>query len=683
MPKKRSTIDRKTQPPYLQQAHKAIDTLASWHTVIAAYLQRIPRNIWIFPILLCLIVLTLTALRISGTSIGVYSQINGETDSSMLAGNPRGVRSDEWLVTSQMTIAQAANDYEKINDNIAKGQNMALLDVPYKDWSTFFKPQNLAFFVLPLEYAFAFKWWFLFLVLILACYFFILEVFSKSISRAALFATFIGLSPMVFWWWTSGTLLTIAYSFIIALLALRLIKAQHLKQRVAYTGLLSYVLVCFALLLYPPFQIPCLIVVATFIVGWVLSTYKGKAQLKPLLRLWPYALMVVVVPALIGLAFYKTNQGIIDDITHTSYPGARVVTSGGTYPLLAVSSFLSPNLEYDNKAASGYLGNQSEASNFMFIAPYLFLPSLYLIIRAWRRHDATPWGLLLINLLILVFLVRMYIDIPILEPLYRPLLLDKVPNVRLLIGLGLAGALQLLLLIKTMETSTLKKTELLWLSVFGGLSSFIAMLLIGNYTIDHFPVFIASFGKVVIFSACISLAIFLILRRFFIAGLIILASFSFFSVYRIHPLYQGLAPVSTSKTISTLRSYPDKGSWVVLEDRLLINFPMMADKDSLSGIQFAPQLDLWKQLDPTGQYKEVYNRYAHVLFVDDKKMDTPLTLKHADLFVVKFDPCTTFIQKNVTYALSPKLLTDTSCAKLDKTITLPAKQLYIYKVTTP
>ena len=96
----------------------------------------------------------------------------------MIAGSPRGVRSDEWVVNTQMIIAQAANDFKRVNYNIG-GQDMSLIsDVPYKEWSIMFKPQNLTFFIMPLEYAFAFKWWLLGFSLIISCYFF----YARNIS---------------------------------------------------------------------------------------------------------------------------------------------------------------------------------------------------------------------------------------------------------------------------------------------------------------------------------------------------------------------------------------------------------------------------------------------------------------------------------------------------------------------
>ncbi|MET0779574.1 MAG: hypothetical protein ABWY71_01945, partial [Candidatus Saccharimonadales bacterium] len=487
------------------------------------------KSIWVFPSVLIFGLLLLTALGISGSSIGVYPMLDGtaDKDSSAIALNPRGVRSDEWLVNTQFTVAQAKNDYKRINDNIGNGQDMSLIvDVPYKEWSAGFKPQNLIFLVLPLEHAFAFKWWLLAALLILACYFFMLELFPGKRLRSTVLSLFVGLTPMVFWWYQSATLLPIAYGFFIMLLVMRLVKAGSTRARLGYSLLLSYVLICFGFILYPPFQIPCLIVAAVFLLGWVLEHYRGRQALKKLLPLWPYVVLVLVLVVSTAALFFYTRKDAIHTITHTVYPGTRIVLGGSTDPLLLLSSSLSPNLEYDDKAAAGYLRNQSEASNFMLLAPYLLVPSLLLIVHEKKKNNRVLWGLVLINTLIVFFLFRMFVYIPWLEPIYRPFLLDKVPNPRLLLGLGVAGVIQLVLLIKGLETVELTKPQLRRIARVGALTGLVVMLVVGVYTIRHFPVFIASYAKVIVYSLWITVGIFLLLRKKFTAGLVLLAAFS-------------------------------------------------------------------------------------------------------------------------------------------------------------
>ncbi len=648
------------------------------------HLMLLSKSVWLFPALLLIALICLTFLKINGSSVGVNQIVYGSEgkDTDLIFGEPRGVRSDEWLVVTQMTVAQANNGFKRVNNNIGNGEDMSLIvDVPYKEWSAAFKPQNLVFFILPLEQAFALKWWFLLFLLILACYFFVLELFPKKIGRAILVSSLVGLSPFVFWWYQTITVLPLAYSFLLLIFIMRLVKATSFRARLGYSLAATYILICFGLLLYPPFQIPCLIVSGIFLIGWILDNQSSQVKLKNLWKLWPYITMILLLVGLVGGLFYYTRKSVISTINNTVYPGTRIITSGGPTPLLSFSSFLSPNLQYDQKAAVGYLGNQSEASNFIFMAPFLFLPSIYVIVQQKRKHHKMLWSLLLINALLAFFLARMYIATPSwVEPIYRVFLLHKVPNTRLLIGLGFAGIIQLLLFMRALETSALKKREIGALAIVGGLTSITTLLYIGIYTIHHFPIFISSYPKVLLFSLWVTAGVVLILLKRFGLGLSVLVLFSLLSVYRVNPLYHGLAPLTKAKAITTIKSYPNNGNWVVLDDRLLINFPVIAGKHSINSVQFYPQLDLWAKLDKSKHYQTVYNRFAHIVFVTDPELHEPFSLKYADTFYVKFEPCGEFLQTNAKYVLSEKPLTQ-SCMQLDRLIDLEKRDFYIYRLT--
>src|SRR5688572_20935068 len=152
--------------------------------------KQLVRSIWLFPVVLTFLLLIFTAFGIHGSSIGTYhTALHGPTaeDPNLLFGEPRSIRSDEWLVNTQLTIAQENNGYQRINQNIGNGQDVSLLsDAPYKEWSTFFKPHNAAFFALPFDNAFAFKWWVMGYLLALSCYFFTLCLLPGKRMLAAL-----------------------------------------------------------------------------------------------------------------------------------------------------------------------------------------------------------------------------------------------------------------------------------------------------------------------------------------------------------------------------------------------------------------------------------------------------------------------------------------------------------------
>ena len=104
--------------------------------------KRYLRSIWLFPSILAVIVVILSALQINGSSIGAYHSLfyGKAPDQSLLFNGPRPIRSDEWLVTTQKTIAQSESNFPRVNTHIGNGEDVSIMDVPYKEWSTVFRP---------------------------------------------------------------------------------------------------------------------------------------------------------------------------------------------------------------------------------------------------------------------------------------------------------------------------------------------------------------------------------------------------------------------------------------------------------------------------------------------------------------------------------------------------------------
>src|SRR6185295_13851175 len=115
-----------------------IKLMGTMNTNLKNTLRRLQNSIWFFPAILLLPLLLLTIFKISGSSIGVYNNIlyaKTQPAPGLLLNKPREVRSDEWVVNTPMTIAQAQNGYARVNTNIGNGQDMSVvLDVPTKDW---------------------------------------------------------------------------------------------------------------------------------------------------------------------------------------------------------------------------------------------------------------------------------------------------------------------------------------------------------------------------------------------------------------------------------------------------------------------------------------------------------------------------------------------------------------------
>lgn len=654
---------------------------------IKPFTKRFLKSIWAFPVILFLVVGVLTSLKISGTSIGMYHQIlYGEQvkDPNLIAGNPQPIRSDEWLFMTQMTIAQSQAGYPRINQNIAEGKDMSvILDVPYKEWSTIFKPQNLSFFALPLEHAFAFKWWFILFLLITSVYFFILKVTRFSRPTSIVLSIALSLSPFVFWWYQSATVLPFAYAFLMALLIAKIIDGDDffgVKQKIwkslLYGIVFAYILVAFALLIYPPFQIPIVLITLAFAVGYMLNKVLNEQKpLKLILQRFSILTLAAITALSIVIIFALTRLEAIHIIMNTVYPGQRSVPSGGGSYLLLFDGFLNPQLQSLRHAAH-FVQNQSEASNFILVLPFLILPAFALSFECLFKKKRVDWVLVLFSVCAVVFMLNSFV--PFGDRAYKLILLDKVPHDRLMLGVGVLASFIFIYILKGLDNikTNLWSYRLLVTTYVG--ACFIALLWAGYYAADHYPKFISSDLKIFAFAggSC-AILFFAFLRYRFIAALILLC-FSLGSVFYIHPLYKGLG-FDTRQAISQEIAENSKpgDTWVTADSIVFENAGIINNRDSIGGIQFYPNLSFWKQIAGAND-EDIYNRYAHVVFRDESAQERPLQLLQVDSFSVQLN-CGDFITKNVDFILSSSKL-NKPCFELKDTIAYPLASFYVYEV---
>lgn len=650
-------------------------------------LSQFVKSVWLFPLIVFIVLLSLTAFRINGSSVGTYDTVlYGRPDHTKIAGNPRGIRSDEWLFVTQLTIAQQQANYPRFNQNIGSGRDVSVIgDAPYKEWSTLFRPQNIAFFIIPFEYAFAFKWWLLLALVISSCYFFVLRIFKDKRLFAAVFSTAAGLSPFIFWWYQTATLAPIFYGFFIALVGIRIINREPiplLKRHPLYFSLglyaliLAYLLVSFALILYPPFQIPIILTVAAFLLGYLLEHRSSKKIFTPLLF---KTIAVFAVSALLAIGviftFVQTRSGVIDAIQNTVYPGSRKVEGGGLPVVQLFNTYLQPQLQRQSKAAH-YYNNQSEASNFILFAPLLVVLGFILLFVDYRRNKRLRWTLLGVQLVVCLFLANLLT--PILQPLYNLLLLSMVPHLRLMIGLGFAGVIQLLLISRLVYDIKFSDRKV---TIYAAIYSCFALAVVawaGHTIREQYPLFINNFWLIAGFGLLFTAALFCFISRRALVGAILLLILSAGSVFYVHPLNIGLDPLYKNRLFSTIDSVSKPGdTWITLDDIYIENFIVMSNRDSLSGIQLYPDVSFWRQVNGA-QSDYIYNRYAHIFFNSDPAFTDTIKLIQFDTFQIKFQ-CSDFIKTHADFVLSEHPISY-DCTQLVTTVKYPAVTYFIYKI---
>lgn len=633
-----------------------------------ASFRTISKSVWLLPAILVIVLCILTGLKISGSSVGMFDSFfygSQHHDPHLLFGKPQAIRSDEWSVNTPLTVAQSRTDFGKINPNLGNGQDMSLItDSPYREWSLLFRPQNWSFLVLPLEQAFAFKWWFLGFSLLLSCYFFVLEYMPSRRTVAMLAGTTLLFSPFVQWWYQTITIAPLAYSLLILIVIRRLLAGSRNWWLVAA---LAYLFTAFALVLYPPFQIACALAVATVTFGMILKR-RGNTD-------WHWSLLKRPAIAALGASaavgtFIYTRWDSVQVILHTVYPGKRTVASGGYSISQMLSGFTDHRLSPLGPTGH-YFSNQSEASNFIFLWPFLLIPTFLL----WRNRKAHPHVLLLplaaVTAALVILSARILLPFP--SGFFKPLLLESAPHARTLIGLGLLGFLQLVFL-----TAIIKRP--FSLPVRGGAAAitFLTQIFVGIHIHNLYPDYI-HLRLVGMLALAMAAIIYLILAARPKSALVVFCALSIFSSYNIHPLYVGLGPLINTPLAVSLQSQSGDGqTWVVIDGGPFTNYLTANGVHSLAATYPYPQLRLWQTYDPSQSYTGVYNRYAHAVF-STVPLSAPFVLSGEDAFLVHYQPCVPKFH-NITRLVSLEPLDDV-CLRLTEKIDYPHQNFYFYRVS--
>jgi len=621
---------------------------------------------WLFPLITTISLIILTILSISGSSIGAYNSFVGKPSGDII-GQPRTVRSDEWDVNTTYTIAQSNNHFRVTNKNIDFGQNMSVeTDVPYKAWSIIFHPQNLLFLILPLSNAFAFKWWFLSYILLISVYIFVSFFVPNRRLLAILISLSVLFSPFIQWWYQSITILPIAYTLVLSTLAMILINKLSTRKRLLLSFLAIYLLTCFVLIMYPPFQIPCALVGLFIFIAYYFYRYPNKyMQSFKKLR---YLILPIMTALVICLMFIISQHQTISLIERTVYPGRRIVNAGGQ----SLSFYLSWPLNYMlqfKQTFSFFPPNQSESSRFLLFGIALVPYYCYYFFKKRKVIDSQrlrlPLYLFIASMLLLIiFLSRSYL--PIGNILYRFMGLSSIPHDRLLIAFGIINFILIMVAFMLPGISKFKKDKLLYLPTIIYFIVLLPIFFSCLYLIkNHFA--IANLGKfefsflLLILCASISLLIHrLIVFRYI--GLSIIVAFGIYSSLFVNPLIKGLSAIQNNPITKSISKYNDGSSkWIINNDYIFEGLPISAGVAEVGGVQTYPNLWFW------GKYfsgsEQIYNRYAHVeLSINDKNVKRDVILIQADTIRINISSCDAMLQDlNVNYMVSIEPPTNFKC----------------------
>ena len=666
-------------------------------------------------VVLCLILLggLLTGARIHGFSFSAWhTAIDGSPPDEVFLNQAQGYRSDDWLVALPHALAQRADTpaFPIENRLIGDGHyNMRITGAaPVRDPMVLFRPQVWGYFISG-DIGMAWQWWFNALGLWMVMWLVLRRLTGNDNLTSVCGATALLFAPF-FQAWSLNCAPTVIFAGGTLLALTRLRSAASTMPLLLSAALLAWCGTAFLLTFnYLPYLVALLYFII-FVFGGIAFTKRdvrtgqknyssaerprqsvalhndqnesrrnASRPTRDKLRLphvsrgrvrWGCAAMAVLVILGMGAYIMGSNWETIQVIQHSDYPGQRVSTGGDqTIWHLFRGNILSvkPPLAWRDF-------NPCEGAAFFLLFPVVVAA----LLRDWWRTRQPPAPLILGITGYIIFLLIWNLA-GFTESWSRWTLMSRAPPFRTLIGLGLADLCLLAVYVAGKRHSTApRRPERItpWIVCALWIVFQVALALkLSRYFPDYSLAMALIAG---LFSMALAPLLYLAPRLVIPAIMIA----SILTTYDINPLARGGTtfvrenPLSRKiqdldQTASALDRQP---IWIAYGDLALPNLLRMIGARALNGVHAYPQFELWQTLDPAGQYRTAYNRYAHVIF------DLPATPDEFNIHLVQTDIVTVFLHPddprfdalNVDYLLC----LDDQVATLDRIRKL--KRVYSY-----
>lgn len=647
-------------------------SLTKWQNFVSPTKEGLPNNkVLGIPLgFLSLLFVLLVCFGITGSSTGYFNQFFSNTsDSRLLAGSPKAIRSDEWNVQTTWTISQVEQGLPVINQTFPGGMDATVQhDLPSTDWSVIFRPHLLGFLFLPLDQAMAWKWWLPGFILIASIYFFGVTLLPRRPIFTTLLAIGFFFSPFFQWWYLSITFYPPAWAFLLMATGIWLLRTNKTKTRIFLSVLVGYLAVTVGTGIYVPFIVPSALVAAAFLAGFVLTKDSTALQglLSRLKKLAGIGIAGLAALAVLG-CWILTRLPTIQGFLGTVYPGQRIQLVGQASRADVEALFGGIFAIGVGKEGASPLGvNASEASTFLLPGLFVLGTVLALVISRWINLKGTDGvGVALLGLFAVGVL---YFVIPYWDFAAKLLLLDRTTLTRFRLEFGLLSLLTLFYLVWRFDSKieVLKYRSRVLLAFLGVTLA----VIVNGYLIAE----LSSLSSPVItkWTLWMLIGVLFLITIFFIGSrrpVIAASSFLVMSLLAggtVNPIYIGVYDLNDTEVAKEIKALPEakQVNWVgvgLFSTAVLVQSGL----HGYSGFQSSPSTIMWQQIDPTGEQNQAWNRLAFVGWTPGEG-EPKATNPFGDQIALNFDSCSQFAQLNVEYVLSESEIKQPCISEVDQ-----------------
>jgi len=562
-----------------------------------AFFNLFRKNLIAVVIVVCCIIYLAYAITPSSYAIGM--QMLGQPVKGLMAGTPRAIRSDEWMVFTpyvQLSVNSHFTDHDLISPYHEALR--AFYALPVSDWAAVFKPYYAGFIFLPSANAFSFFYLFNSLSFIIGWAWLVRLLLRTNWKIATGFSLILFFSQFVQVWWSSN-------SGTFALAPWAAIAWITLDRRWLRIALAGYALTVWLLAdFYPPF-------IYSLGLAMFFAVFALRPDLLTISRIVD-AILASIIGVGICLAYYGNMIKIMED---TVYPGHRLSSGGGVEPAKLIGHLYPFALTKEYEPLSILTNtNACEVAVVGTMLPLFCLIFLdYNHMSGVLRSHLRSFTVLFMGIIV----CAIWIFLPIPASMGKLIGLTLVPGNRLLLALGWLVALMFLTLISICKAKLDKKRLIVGLLVLSTAIYGKHLLVNGTWHLsisyfDYMPL------------AALTLLIPFVLRTTFTSWVPIVVTalcVNFLTFGMFNPL-QSAYPIFSMDKNAIRQHLLLAGAKITNSGDLVIpgNWGALVNGSGIPAynhVLLYPQLEIFRTYFndlPVDQFNELFNRYEHVSF---------------------------------------------------------------------
>lgn len=603
------------------------------------------RKTYIFIGVIFLAYIITSSLKIHTSNIANWDIFFGlEKSESVIAGKPRFIRMDEWMISSPGAIGQYNAGMPLKNESVGDLNAPVVWGLPVKDISTLLRPHIWSYFVFDVERAFAFSWNFNIFFFLISTFLLLMLLTRNNFLLSITGTFFIFLSGGVQWWsyfisnymlYLNGMFLSVIY----------ILYSKKISTLVIAAVVFIFSAYGFIFNLYPPFQVPLVYLYLFLFTGFILQRknydlIKNNWRIKALV--FSSALVIL---AIFTYHYYSIVKDTYAMMLNTVYPGRRFSTGGDLKNGKVFAEFFAWYMTDTNTPQ--YWMNICEASGFIMFFPIAF----YGIGYYYYKTKKTDPILITLSVFVIVGLIYVLLGFP--AFLSRITLFSMSPAFRVLPIVGVGNCFLLICFLASNKT-ILKNEKFSWIE-FGAIAlvTFVFMRIIGSQVNKATENFFTATQVTIVTMTIVAAYLLTRYKNFKFVSLVLYALLLAMVIpnLNVNPVTKGLAPILENPLVvdsKELYQKDPKGRWAVFGNTRLSHLLKTNGFNLFNSVKLVPPMKDMKVLDPAGKFDSTYNRYAWMT-MDSKQIAQYLNANWKDTvffrqtfqdgYTIFVDPC--------------------------------------------